>query len=643
MQWTNLGTKPFKIMKSSYTAALPIDSIHPIINLHCHGTNPSIKDIDIAWYSTILHHFPLDPQKHRGSVPSNGDGQIGERLRRWCRLPGRQPPGMLVVGLVSWIKTQTILATQPNHDCYTDTDAKRFLDRGTPTWIVLMHTCTVNCVDLNHTNLLCHWYSYKGMSLGSSNPHRCSMISVPHWAASLKPGKMVWQPTLQWWSPWRMYCYTCLFITYKHLKSVIYMSQWDGDEIWSTICIFVRVRVGISSTKRMLRENLCLADPRYPSRSRATMLYEKYRNGASCQKQSKLQLWGVRFLRFHVLYSIANSLQSIAVQSWTLLECSSNTSIIHYNSLISKFRGILMRSLLASSISMSACSSSTAAVFSSVGSQQEAGITGRVWVTRVWVPLILWGHLGTMFLNNQRIHRSWNCTNLDWDRFVAETNWLHLTVPLTSVQTTFLQCTSMLWVRVFHSIFAQAATARFALFVLISLLQWSRMRVHGAQTVVYWWSWRWDWVSHDMVSPFPQTMFGESWKAWTGWCTLRQTYTYFGLVGGQTYFFLLSLFWSLLFCPDWWKVKRSQTTTGSNEPDLPWRNRIYIQYCTVFQSQWVILENNSKESPSRFRIYLLYPPQENGTFRAPFFVCSSVASVCSLFSKDCRPSLLHKE
>lgn len=162
----HLGTKPFKIMKSSYTAALPIDSIHPIINLHCHGTNPSIKDIDIAWYSTILHHFPLDPQKHRGSVPSNGDGQIGERLRRWCRLPGRQPPGMLVVGLVSWIKTQTILATQPNHDCYTDTDAKRFLDRGTPTWIVLMHTCTVNCVDLNHTNLLCHWYSYKGMSLG---------------------------------------------------------------------------------------------------------------------------------------------------------------------------------------------------------------------------------------------------------------------------------------------------------------------------------------------------------------------------------------------------------------------------------------------------------------------------------------------
>lgn len=109
----------------------------------------------------------------------------------------------------------------------------------------------------------------------------------------------------------------------------------------------------------------------------------------AAKKQSKLQLWGVRFLRFHVLYSIANSLQSIAVQSWTLLECSSNTSIIHYNSSISKFRGRLMRSLLASSISMSACSSSTAAVFSSVGSQQEARITGRVWVTRVRVPLIL--------------------------------------------------------------------------------------------------------------------------------------------------------------------------------------------------------------------------------------------------------------
>lgn len=189
-----------------------------------------------------------------------------------------------------------------------------------------------------------------------------------------------------------------------------------------------------------------------------------------------------------------------------------------------------------------------------------------------------WGHLGSMFLNNQRIHRSWIFTNLDWDQFVAETHWLHLTVPLTSVQTIFLQCTSMLWVRVFHSIFAQAATARFAFFVLISLLQWSRMRIHGARTVVYWWSWRWDWVSHDMVSPFPQTMFGESWKAWTGWCTLRQTYTDFGLVEGQTYFFLLSLFWSLLHCPHWWKVKRSQTTTGSNEPDLPWRNRIYILY-----------------------------------------------------------------
>lgn len=113
------------------------------------------------------------------------------------------------------------------------------------------------------------------------------------------------------------------------------MSQWDGDEIWSMICIFVRVRVGISSTKRMLRENLCLADPRYPSRSRATMLYMKSTEMVRAAKmQSKLQLpvWGVRFLRFQVLYSIVNSLQSIAVQSWTLLECSSNTSIIHYNS-----------------------------------------------------------------------------------------------------------------------------------------------------------------------------------------------------------------------------------------------------------------------------------------------------------------------
>ena len=174
------------------------------------------------------------------------------------------------------------------------------------------------------------------------------------------------------------------------------------------------------------------------------------------------------------------------------------------------------------------------------------------------------------------------------------------------------------------------------------------MRVHGAQTVVYWWSWRWDWVSHDMVSPFPRTMFGESWKPWTSWCTLRQTYTDFGLVEGKTYFFLLSLFWSLLHCPHWWKVKRSQTTTGSNEPDLPWRNRIYILY-SISKSMgnpWEQFLGVPKSIPHPYihiYIYLLYPPQENGTFRAPFFVCSSVASVCSLFSKDCRPSLLHKE
>ena len=336
----NLGTKPFKILKSSSTATLPIDSTHQIINLHCHGTNPNIKGIDIAWYSTILHHFPLDPQKHRGSVPSNGDGQIDETLRRWCRLPGRQPPGMLVVGLVSWIKTQTILATQPNPDCNTDTDAERFLDRRTPTWIVMIHDAYIHCKLRGSES---YKFAYLLLVLLQRNVVGVFKSPSPQhdFCASLSCFTEAWQNGLATHiaivKPLAYVLLYLLFITY-HINTwnlSFIMSQWDGDEIWSMICIFVRVRVGISSTNLMLRENLCLADPRYPSRSRATMLYMKSTEMVRAAKmQSKLQLpvWGVRFLRFHVLCSIVNSLQSIAVQSWTLLECSSSTSIIHYNS-----------------------------------------------------------------------------------------------------------------------------------------------------------------------------------------------------------------------------------------------------------------------------------------------------------------------